>query len=100
AGLLGTNEHGHWQISPSEKYSVKRNYLEGSLVLETVFETADASFRLVDCMPFGEEHPSLIRLVEGIRGTSKIDFVFSPRFDFGSLTPWIQRTEENSFTAL
>ena len=41
--LLGEEKHGRWLISPAgEVRSVSRRYREGTLVLETDFETAAA----------------------------------------------------------
>ena len=44
AGLLGTPENGYWSISPVEPIlAVRRQYRDGSLILETEFETATGS---------------------------------------------------------
>ncbi len=52
AALLGTPEHGRWQLRPAvDVRSVKRAYRPDTLVLETEFETADGVVRIVDCMP-------------------------------------------------
>jgi GH15 family glucan-1,4-alpha-glucosidase len=49
--LLGEEKHGRWLISPAgEVRSVSRRYREGTLVLETDFETADGSARVIDFM--------------------------------------------------
>ena len=41
--LLGEEKHGRWLIAPAgEVRGVSRRYREGTLVLETDFETADA----------------------------------------------------------
>ncbi|MCC8249004.1 trehalase-like domain-containing protein [Saccharothrix luteola] len=50
--LLGTEDDGHWRIAPTgEVVSVRRSYRDGSLVLETEFETVDGVVRLIDTMP-------------------------------------------------
>jgi GH15 family glucan-1,4-alpha-glucosidase len=41
AALLGGPENGRWQIAPIAESRVSRRYREGTLVLETVFQTAD-----------------------------------------------------------
>src|SRR5689334_18273928 len=62
AALLGTPEHGRWQIAPSaEVRAVNRRYRESTLILETTFETAEGAVTLVDCMPIRDEVPSLVR---------------------------------------
>ena len=45
AGLLGTDEHGHWQLCPVDDHTVTRRYLGDSTALETTFTTATASSR-------------------------------------------------------
>ena len=51
--LLGEEKHGRWLIAPAgEVRSVSRRYREGTLVLETDFETAGGTARgAVDFMP-------------------------------------------------
>ena len=69
AALLGTVEHGHWSISPAEPVrSVRRCYRDGTLILETTFETENGSATLVDCMIPGSEMPELLRVAVGTRG--------------------------------
>ena len=44
AALLGRPEHGRWQIAPAaEVRSIERKYREGTLVLETTFDTGDGA---------------------------------------------------------
>ena len=66
AGLLGTDEHGSWRIEPVDEVVAKtRRYRPGTLVLETDLETSDGTVRIVDCMPPRQEHPRIVRVVEG-----------------------------------
>jgi len=52
AALLGSEEHGHWQIAPAgEIVRTRRHYRPDTLILETEFETAQEAVRLVDFMP-------------------------------------------------
>src|SRR5438034_10764170 len=42
AALLGTPEHGRWLLAPKGAISgIRRRYRDGTLVLETDYETAD-----------------------------------------------------------
>src|SRR5436190_11991075 len=69
AALLGTREHGRWQIAPrDEKAQVTRRYRGNTLILETRFETRDGAAVLIDFMPLGGHRSSLVRLVMGERG--------------------------------
>src|ERR1700692_3993397 len=66
AALLGEREHGRWLLRPAEEVkATRRHYREGSLVLETDYETADGAVTVTDCMPVRTQAPYLIRLVEG-----------------------------------
>src|SRR3989442_8123142 len=52
AALLGTPENGRWIIAPRSKPTkVTRKYREGTLILETDFETEEGAVTIVDCMP-------------------------------------------------
>ena len=89
AGLLGTQEHGSWRIAPADQVvSTTRRYRRASLVLETDFETADGAVRVIDCMPARQDHPRIVRVVEGLRGTVPMFARCTPRFDYGSTRPW------------
>ncbi len=91
AALLGDSDHGHWQISPvSEVRRTRRCYREGTLVLETVFETDEGEVRLIDCMPPRSKAPDLLRVVEGLRGEVRMRMELVIRFDYGSIVPWVQ----------
>ena len=91
AGLLGTDEHGHWQLCPVGDYDVSRRYIEGSTVLETTFTTADGVVRLTDVMPRGDDRSDVVRRLEGVRGTVRVQHVWRVRFDYGAIIPWVRR---------
>src|SRR5512132_2334459 len=60
AALLGTREHGRWQIAPADgRVAARRRYREDTLVLETDFESAEGAVTLVDFMPARAEHCQL-----------------------------------------
>jgi GH15 family glucan-1,4-alpha-glucosidase len=100
AALLGTAEHGHWSISPAEPIrSIRRGYRDGSLILETTFETDNGSATLVDCMIPRTGVPELLRVVVGIRGQIRMKLELVIRFDYGSVVPWVWRTE-NGISAI
>ena len=94
AALLGRPEHGRWLIAPSGKAkSVERRYLPETLVLETIFETDDGAFRLVDFMPPERDDTVLARIVEGLEGEVEISTELVLRFEYGSAVPWLQRKD-------
>jgi GH15 family glucan-1,4-alpha-glucosidase len=98
AALLGTQANGHWQIAPAgEVRRVERRYREGTVVLETEFETDAGMVRLVDCMPIRQGHLGIVRMVEGVRGRVTMQMRLLPRFDYGRLIPAIGRIDQGVF---
>jgi GH15 family glucan-1,4-alpha-glucosidase len=94
AALLGKAEHGRWQIAPKEAVrKTHRRYRQGTLVLETDYETDDGAVRVIDCMPPRSGEPDLVRLVVGRRGTVTMGMDLIIRFDYGSIVPWVRHTE-------
>jgi GH15 family glucan-1,4-alpha-glucosidase len=97
AALLGTSEHGRWRICPADPAArVSRAYRDGTMVLETVFETADGCVALIDFMPIGQANSSVIRLVEGRRGNVAMRLRLTLRFDYGATVPWVTQLEDKS----
>ena len=94
AALLGTLDNGRWSISPVEPVrSVRRQYRDGTLILETEFETESGAVMLVDCMVLRDKAPELVRMVRGTRGQVHMKLELVIRFDYGSVVPWVRRTE-------
>ncbi|HEY2445674.1 MAG TPA: glycoside hydrolase family 15 protein [Rhizomicrobium sp.] len=100
AALLGTSDHGRWQIGPAEHASVHRRYRDGTLILETHFRTAKGEAMLVDFMPVGTEHICIVRLAVGISGSLKLRTELVIRFDYGVTVPWVSRADERTLTAV
>jgi GH15 family glucan-1,4-alpha-glucosidase len=95
AALLGGPEHGRWLLAPAgQPRAVRRRYREGTLVLETEFETAEGVVAVIDCMPVRSGVPDVFRVVEGRRGRVPMRTELTIRFDYGSLIPWVRRTED------
>ena len=91
--LLGSSEHGRWKIAPAAApTNVSRRYRNGTLVLETEFETETGTFAVIDFMPIRDEAPDLVRLVEGREGQVAVRMELTIRFDYGSIVPWVRRT--------
>jgi hypothetical protein len=85
AALLG-GVHGRWQLAPSEEVrATRRRYRDESLVLETDFETAAGSIRLVEFVPPRLRAAALVRLVEGVRGRVRMRMDLRARSDGGSV---------------
>src|ERR1700719_3326482 len=55
AALLGDETHGRWRIGPVDSETgCRRSYVGDSMILETVFETAEGSFSVIDFMPMDQ----------------------------------------------
>jgi GH15 family glucan-1,4-alpha-glucosidase len=94
AALLGEPGHGRWLVAPAGPVcSVTRRYRDGTLILETEFQTAEGAVRLIDCMPLSDKRWDVVRIVEGIRGTVAMRMELIIRFDYGSIVPWVQRID-------
>ena len=94
AALLGTPEHGRWKVAPAAGVTgVRRRYRDNTLVLETEFDTADGTVAVIDFMPARDRDPNLVRIVEGRRGQVRMRGELVLRFDYGSIVPWVHRTD-------
>jgi GH15 family glucan-1,4-alpha-glucosidase len=101
AALLGTPDHGRWLLAPAAPATRRsRAYRDGTLVLETTFETAAATASVVDFMPLAGDVPSIVRLVIGRRGRMAFETELILRFDFGRSVPWVTRLADGALSAV
>lgn len=95
AALLGTADHGHWQICPAtEQFRTTRRYRGETILLETCFETKDGTFAVIDFMPINAPTTSVIRIVEGRKGESQVCMHLTLRFDYGAAVPWVTKLKD------
>jgi GH15 family glucan-1,4-alpha-glucosidase len=96
AALLGSGEDGRWLLCPSVPVRrVSRRYREGTLILETDFETDSGVARVIDFMRLRNGgSPQLVRIVEGLHGEVPMRMEFMARLDYGSLILWVERTAD------
>lgn len=95
AALLGTPDNGRWLLQPlGEIRTRSRRYRGETLVLETVFETDGGLVAVIDFMARHNNVPDVVRIVEGRGGTvpMRMELVF--RLDYGSVIPWVRRSDE------
>src|SRR6266849_6591295 len=94
AALLGSREHGRWQIAPAGGVRhVGRRYRERTLILETEYETEDGSVTLVDLMPISGQGTDIVRIVVGNRGRVSMRMELIIRFGYGAIVPWVRAIE-------
>ncbi|HET9763249.1 MAG TPA: glycoside hydrolase family 15 protein [Casimicrobiaceae bacterium] len=92
AALLGDPGNGRWLLAPQAAVKrVCRRYRSDTLVLETEFETAEGSVRLVDCMPLWPGRSEVVRFVEGVSGRVAMRMELVIRFGYGAVVPWVRR---------
>ncbi|WP_431278512.1 glycoside hydrolase family 15 protein [Leifsonia poae] len=97
AALLGTEEAGSWRLRPLDESAASRHrYRPGTLIVDTIWETPDAQVTVTDFMPVqgvaGDE-VTLVRIVEGVRGSLRMRSDIALRFDYGRVVPWVTRDD-------
>jgi GH15 family glucan-1,4-alpha-glucosidase len=99
--LLGGPEHGRWLIAPAgPARRIERRYLNGSLILVTMFETAEGAVEVVDFIGLRHGFSDIVRLVRGLRGRVAMQTEFVLRFDYGAVVPWVERLAEGGISAI
>lgn len=92
AALLDSPKAGRWLLAPeSGGTCTRRQYRDGTLILETDWETDEGHVRVIDFMPPRDSVADIVRVVEGIRGSVKMRGELILRFDYGHVVPWVRR---------
>jgi GH15 family glucan-1,4-alpha-glucosidase len=99
AALLGDEHNGNWLLAPtasrvpgSRQADAVRRYQDGTLILQTQWQTAGGTVRVIDFMPpQSGEVPVLVRIIEGVAGAVEMECVFRVRFGYGKVLPWVRR---------
>ena len=101
SALLGTPDQGRWKLSPvAGGRSTRRRYQNGTLILETEFETKEGAVTVVDFMPLREKHSNLVRIARCTRGQVAMRMELVLRFDYGHSIPWVTRARGNALRAI
>ena len=104
--LLDWGQGGYCRIAPdADDYRVERRYHDDTLVLSTQFETETGRFSVTDFFIMSDDPEAysqycLMRIVEGIRGRSKVCIDIAPRFDYGSIIPHVAEWSTGVYTAV
>jgi GH15 family glucan-1,4-alpha-glucosidase len=100
AALLGTAENGRWLMAPTRPpIGVQRRYRDGTLVLETEFQTETGRAAVIDFMLPGEG-AHLVRIVLGLSGRMEFRTELVIRFNYGATVPWVSRPDDGSINAI
>src|SRR5919205_3330306 len=56
--LVGGREHGRWLLAPNDgSRATRRRYRDGTLILESEWETSSGTVRVIDFMPPRQTKP-------------------------------------------
>ncbi len=92
AALLGNEQNGRFLIAPlAQTAPATRSYRDGSLVLETVFDSPDGQVAVIDFMVPESSNSCIVRIVEGRRGAVPMRMELALRFDYGNSVPWVTK---------
>jgi alpha,alpha-trehalase len=99
-GRLLDDRAGHWSIGPIGTRSARRKYLDGTLVLETEFETPDGRLTLTDALAVGPNERghelgarsphALLRWIHCTAGRVELEMEFAPRPEYGRVHPTLR----------
>jgi len=92
AALLGNEQNGRFLLAPAAQAGpATRRYRDGSLVLETVFDSPDGQVAIIDFMVPETPNSCIVRIVEGRRGSVPMRMELALRFDYGTSVPWVTK---------
>jgi GH15 family glucan-1,4-alpha-glucosidase len=93
--LLGDEHNGRWLVAPNEEpIAVSREYLEGTFVLVTHWQTASGLVDVTDFMPRGDRRADVIRRITGVTGSVDMHQELRIRFDYSAALPWMRQMPE------
>jgi GH15 family glucan-1,4-alpha-glucosidase len=99
AAILDPVKGGRFRIAPAGRYRSEQQYLEGTNVLRTIFETEGGRLTVTDFMPLRGSitgsgtpptTPQIHRVVECDEGEVNVEVNWSPRFDYARGQPRIE----------
>ncbi|QIG39100.1 glycoside hydrolase family 15 protein [Microbacterium sp. 4R-513] len=90
--LLGTDDHGRWQVRPHDKTArATRSYDGDCFSLVTRWETSSGVAEVVDLMPYGGHRADVVRRVRGISGSVSFSEELRIRFGYARALPWVRQ---------
>lgn len=101
--LLDDERGGRIEVRGVE--AADQRYLRDTLVVETTLRGPEGEARLLDALVLGDDGPAgaphrVVRVVEGVRGRVELEVAISPRFDYGSVRPWLRRDADDHVWAI
>jgi GH15 family glucan-1,4-alpha-glucosidase len=97
AALLGTRANGFWRVAPSTGgRCTRRAYRQDTLVLETEWRSGSDTVRVMDFMPPRTQSPCVVRVIEGVSGSTPMRSELRLRFHQGRVVPWVRDAESGT----
>jgi GH15 family glucan-1,4-alpha-glucosidase len=101
ARIIGDEENGRWLITPCDpKATVSRSYRKNTLILESLYETADGAAVVIDFMTDRRPDCDLGRIVRGLRGTVRFKTELVIRPNYGTAIPWVRHDAAGDLSAV
>ena len=87
AAILDPARGGRFSLAPVDPFDATRRYVPDTNILETTFTTGDGVVRVTDALLFAGDglgpQRELVRLIEGVSGTTSLRWSVEPRFGYG-----------------
>ncbi len=101
ARLLGDENNGRWLLRASDpEASIRREYRDHTMILETRYETAEGAAMVIDFLPDTRPQCHFVRLVRGLRGTLRFTTEILIRPNYGAAVPWVRRDKADNLRAV
>ena len=98
AALLDPEHGGHLQLQPDDEYTVSRQYVGESNVLETTFTTSTGTVRITDALTLHNAGrlpwTELVRRIDGLTGTVPMRWAIRPGTRFDTAQPWAEHRQD------
>lgn len=94
--ILDPERGGHWHLRPAATQRTHRSYLSDTNILELTHESTTGAARVTEFMPVGSGPLRIVRLVEGLRGTTSIEMECRPTPGFASGPASLTAASDNS----
>ena len=96
AALLGDEQHGRWLLAPAGDADGDPPLPRGHARARDRVRDRRRALCVIDFMPPRQGAPTVIRIVEGRSGDVRCRLELLVRFDYGSIVPWVRRTDGRS----
>lgn len=97
SAIIDAPKGGSLRVAPAADYRVRRRYLQGTMVLETAFETDRGTLRVTDAITVGFQGrlpwSELARKVEADGGPVPVRWELRPGTRFDTVRPWVHERD-------